>query len=141
MIWKGGSHASTFGGNPVSCAAALATLDLVEKKLAANAAKTGAYLISRLKGLAERHRKIGDVRGLGLMCGVELVVDRKSKRPARKLRDAVVNACFARGLLVLGCGESTVRFCPGLVVKRGEVDAAVDIFDRVLTRATKRKRR
>ncbi len=141
MTWKGGSHASTFGGNPVSCAAALTTLELVEKKLAANAARVGRHLVERLQYLAGRHPAIGDVRGLGLMCGVELVTDRKSKRPAKKLRDRLVQACFAEGLLILGCGENTVRFCPGLVVTRAEVDAAMDIVDRVLARLTRRGRK
>ena len=139
MNWKAGAHGSTFGGNPVGCAAALATIELVQRGLAANAEKVGAHLLARLKELAERHLSIGDVRGLGLMCGVELVTDRQSKKPDKTLRDRVTTGCFESGLIILGCGESTVRFCPALVITRAEIDTGVDIFDRVLTRCEQRR--
>ncbi|MBV8877212.1 MAG: acetyl ornithine aminotransferase family protein, partial [Gammaproteobacteria bacterium] len=112
--WKRGAHGNTFGGNPLSCAAALATLDLVEREYAANSASVGDYFIGRLRELKERHACIGDVRGKGLMIGMELVTDRTSKAPARALCDAVLTRAFHQGLLLLACGQSTVRFIPPL---------------------------
>ncbi|WP_425615455.1 acetyl ornithine aminotransferase family protein [Anatilimnocola sp. NA78] len=132
MDWGPGSHASTFGGNPISCVAALTTIDLLEESLMANAREVGDYLQSRLRELMSRHTIIGDVRGIGLMVGAELVKDRTTKEPAAAVRDAVVQACFHRGLLMLGCGTSTLRFCPPLVVTKAEVDTAVNIIDTVL---------
>ena len=132
MDWGPGSHASTFGGNPISCVAALTTIELLEESLMKNAREVGGYLVSRLNQLKEKHALIGDVRGLGLMVGAELVKDRESKEPATAERDAVVQACFRHGLLMLGCGSSTLRFCPPLVVTREEVDTAVGIIDEVL---------
>ncbi len=132
MDWGPGSHASTFGGNPISCVAALTTIDLLEESLMANARDVGGYLVQRLNELMSRHPIIGDVRGLGLMVGAELVKNRETKEHAAAERDAVVQACFRRGLLMLGCGSSTLRFCPPLVVTRAEVDTAVTIIDEVL---------
>ncbi|HEY8519938.1 MAG TPA: acetyl ornithine aminotransferase family protein [Gammaproteobacteria bacterium] len=136
MDWPPGSHGSTFGGNPVSCAAALATLELLEQGLVANAARMGERLRTRLAALAERHALIGDVRGLGLMVGVELVRDRATKTPAVEERNRVVQKCFERGLLLLGCGESTVRFCPPLIVNEQQIDTAVELFDAALADIT-----
>ncbi len=133
MDWEKGSHASTFGGNPVSCVAALETIALLEEELIANAAVVGSYLMLRLRELHTRHRLIGDVRGLGLMVGVDLVKDQSLKTPAVVERDAVLQSCFQRGLLLLGCGESTIRLCPALVVTRDEVDTALKILDAALT--------
>jgi 4-aminobutyrate aminotransferase len=133
MTWPPGAHASTFGGNPVSCAAALATLKLVKDRLMANAADVGSYLIAGLKTLADKHPLIGDVRGRGLMVGVELVRDRTTKERATKERDAVVYAAFTRGLLVLGAGKNAVRFSPPLVLTRDEASTAIRIFDQALT--------
>ncbi|QDU30743.1 5-aminovalerate aminotransferase DavT [Anatilimnocola aggregata] len=133
MDWGPGSHASTFGGNPISCVAALTTIELLEESLMVNATEVGNYLQQRLRELMSRHAIIGDVRGLGLMVGAELVKDRETKEPAASIRDAVVQACFHRGLLMLGCGTSTLRFCPPLVVTRDEVDTAVQIIDSVLS--------
>jgi 4-aminobutyrate aminotransferase len=133
MCWPPGAHASTFGGNPVSCAAALATIRLLKEQLVANAAAVGAHLQSGLKSLMDRHRLIGDVRGRGLMIGVELVRDRATKERATGERDAVVNACFRRGLLVLGAGKNAIRFSPPLVLTRAEADTAIRIFDDALT--------
>src|SRR4029453_3320695 len=118
MDWGPGSHASTFGGNPVSCVAALETIKLLEEGLMENARIVGAHLKSRLNELAGRHRLIGDVRGLGLMIGVELVRDRQTKEAASTERDEIVQLSFRRGLLMLGCGTSTLRFCPPLVITK-----------------------
>ncbi|MCB9921277.1 MAG: acetyl ornithine aminotransferase family protein [Planctomycetaceae bacterium] len=133
MDWPPGSHASTFGGNPVSCAAALTTINLLEEGLIANAADVGAYLIERLSELQSRHRLIGDVRGKGLMIGIELVRNRDTKEPAVVERNAIVQECFQKGLLLLGCGTSAIRFCPPLVIDHDDVDTAVDILDEVLS--------
>jgi 4-aminobutyrate aminotransferase len=133
MAWPPGSHASTFGGNPVSCAAALATIALLKDHLVANAATVGAHLMAGLRALADKHPLIGDVRGRGLMIGVELVRDRQTKERATSERDAVVSAAFAKGLLVLGAGKNAVRFSPPLVLTRTEADTAIRIFDEALT--------
>ena len=133
MDWEKGAHASTFGGNPVSCVAAMETIRLVEEGLMQNAADVGNFLMGRLRELASRHALIGDVRGLGLMIGVDLVKDRHTKAPAAAERDAVLQHCFTKGLVLLGCGESAVRFCPALVVTREEAETAVQIVDAALT--------
>jgi 4-aminobutyrate aminotransferase len=130
--WTRGAHGNTFGGNPVCCAAALATLDVVEKKLCANAAKIGDYFMDKLRTLAKKHSVIGDVRGKGLMIGLELVTDRASKTPAKKLCDALITRAFHNGLILLSCGQSTVRFMPPLMIGEADVDEAVDIVDRSL---------
>jgi 4-aminobutyrate aminotransferase len=132
MDWGPGSHASTFGGNPVSCVAALETIRLIEEELMENARVVGGHLKSRLIDLMAKHRLIGDVRGLGMMIGVELVRDRESKEAASTERDEIVQACFRRGLLMLGCGVSTLRFCPPLVVTKEQCDVTVEIIDSVL---------
>ena len=133
MAWPPGAHASTFGGNPVACAAALATITLLRDGLVKNAADVGAHLMKGLAALADTHPLIGDVRGRGLMVGVELVRDRQTKERAIEERDAVVTAAFARGLLVLGAGKNAVRFSPPLVLTRQEAETAVRIFDEALT--------
>jgi 4-aminobutyrate aminotransferase len=132
MNWPPGSHASTFGGNPVSCVAALETIALLEEELIENARQVGSYLLQTLRELMADHTLIGDVRGLGLMIGMELVRDRTSKERAAKERDELVDRCFYKGLLLLGCGENTVRFCPPLVISRDEADTAVEIVAEVL---------
>ncbi|HEY3412336.1 MAG TPA: acetyl ornithine aminotransferase family protein [Armatimonadota bacterium] len=151
MNWPPGSHATTFGGNPVSCAAALATLDLLQDGgLIENAATVGEHLIGRLRDVQQRHPCIGDVRGQGLMAAIELIdapssADRApvpSAAPplARELfpgrnaerRDRIVHAAFSKGLLLLGCGRNAIRFCPPLVVSKGEVDTALDILSECL---------
>jgi 4-aminobutyrate aminotransferase len=132
MAWPPGAHASTFGGNPVSCAAALATINLLRTQLMANAADVGAHMLAGLTQLAGKHPLIGDVRGRGLMIGVELVRDRETKERATDERDAVVNAAFRRGLLVLGAGKNAIRFSPPLVLTRDQADIAVRIFDESL---------
>jgi len=133
MTWPPGAHASTFGGNPVSCAAALATIKLLKESLIENAAAVGAHMHNGLKALMEGHPLIGDVRGRGLMIGVELVRDRTTKERAIQERDAVVNAAFRRGLLVLGAGKNSVRFSPPLVLTRDQADTAVRLFGEALS--------
>eukprot|EP00913_Durusdinium_trenchii_P028355 g26583.t1 len=128
MNWPPGAHASTFGGNPISCAAALETIALLEEELIDNAADVGGFLMDELRKLADRQELIGDVRGKGLMVGVELVKDRSTKERASEERNAVVQACFRRGLLVLGCGENTVRLAPPLVIDREQAATAVRIL-------------
>jgi 4-aminobutyrate aminotransferase len=130
--WTRGAHGNTFGGNPVCCAAALATLDIVEKDLCANAAKIGAYFMGKLRALAKKHSVIGEIRGKGLMIGVELVTDRASKTPAKKLCDALITRAFHNGLILLSCGQSTVRFMPPLMIGEPDVDEGVELLDRSL---------
>jgi 4-aminobutyrate aminotransferase len=132
MTWKAGTHGSTFGGNPLACEASLVTLDLLENGLMANAARMGRRLLHKLKKLKTEFPIIGDVRGLGLMAGVELVRDRETKEPAAKEAHEVAQQAFRKGLLLLPCGESVIRFCPPLVVNAREVDTAVAIFADVL---------
>jgi 4-aminobutyrate aminotransferase len=134
MDWGPGSHASTFGGNPISCVAALETIKLIDEGLMENARVVGEHLKGRLVELMSRHRLIGDVRGLGLMIGMELVRDRGTKEPASTERDEIVQLCFRKGLLLLGCGVNTLRFCPPLVVTKEQCDVAVGILDDVLRR-------
>jgi 4-aminobutyrate aminotransferase len=140
MTWPPGAHASTFGGNPVSCAAAVATIKLLKERLIANAAEVGGYLMAALKALEGKHPLIGDVRGRGLMIGVELVRDRKTKERATDERDAVVNAAFDRGLLLLGAGKNAIRFSPPLVLSKDQADTAARIFDEALTEVEKSRR-
>ena len=127
--WTRSSHGSTFGGNPVACAAALATIELLEEGLVENAAKIGAMLKNQLDALKSRHSVIGDVRGLGLMLGVEFESRDGRHAPDAALRDRVMHKCFEKGLLLLSCGESTLRFCPPLIVTAEEAKTAVEIFD------------
>ncbi len=134
--WTRGTHGSTFGGNPVSCAAALATLELIEQGLVENAAAQGSYLKERLLELKAVHPIINDVRGLGLMVGVEFQLPDGSGKPDAKVRDQVMQKSFESGLLLLSCGESTLRFCPPLIVTRAEIDAGVKIFGAVLKAVT-----
>lgn len=133
--WQRGAHGNTFGGNPLCCAAALATLELVEGQYAANAAAVGEYFLGRLRELQGRFACIGDVRGKGLMIGMELVTDRASRAPARSLCEAVLTRAFHHGLLLLACGMSTVRFIPPLMIDRGHVDEAVGILATALGEA------
>jgi 4-aminobutyrate aminotransferase len=131
--WPAGAHASTFGGNPVACAAAIATLKLLKAGLMANAADVGRYMMTGMEALADKHPLIGEVRGRGLMIGVELVRDRQTKERATWERDAVVSAAFERGMLILGAGANSIRFSPPLVLTRSQADIAVRIFDEALT--------
>ncbi len=135
MDWQPGAHASTFGGNPVALAAALKTIELLEGGLVANSAEVGAYLQDGLRRLASKHDCIGDVRGLGLMVGVEFVSDRDSREPEPALRDRVEFECYRRGLILLGAGHNTIRWSPPLVLARENVDVALEIFDESITAA------
>ncbi len=132
MTWPRGSHGTTFGGNPVCCAAALATLDAVEGGLMQNAARVGERLLKGLRRLQEKHRSIGDVRGVGLMIGVEFVKDRKSKEPADWVSELEQKA-FSKGLLLLSCGKSVIRVAPPLVLTEYDADAGLEILDECLT--------
>ncbi len=137
MDWPPGAHASTFGGNPVSCAAALATIKILNDGVVKNAATVGAHLMDRLTELMAKYPIIGDVRGRGLMIGVELVKDRVTKERATKERDQVVQEMFKRGVLILGAGRNAVRFAPPLVVTTAEVDAIVGVFEEALKTVSK----
>jgi len=132
MTWPPGAHASTFGGNPVSIAAALTTIELLEEELVENAAHIGAYMLERMKAWPERFRIVGDVRGRGLMIGLELVLDKEAKTPASELRDRLETMAFERGLLILGAGRSSIRLCPPLVITREQADFAIDTLDECL---------
>ena len=132
MSWPPGTHASTFGGNPVACAASLATIRLLREGLVRNAETVGAHLMAGVRGLMDRHPIVGDVRGRGLMIGIELVRDRETKERATAERDRVVRECFARGLLVLGAGPNAIRLSPPLVLTREHADTAVAILDQAL---------
>jgi 4-aminobutyrate aminotransferase len=139
MTWPAGAHASTFGGNPVACAAALATIKLLQGGMMANAEAVGAHLMRGLSALMDKHPIIGDVRGRGLMIGVELVRDRATRERAIEERNAVVSGAFERGLLVLGAGKNSIRFSPPLVLTRAQADTAVAIFDHVLSEVTAKR--
>jgi 4-aminobutyrate aminotransferase len=130
--WKGGAHGSTFGGNPVCCAAALATLDLVENGLMANAARLGGQLISGVRKLAENHEVIGDVRGKGLMVGMEFVKDRRTKEPNPEAARKLMETAFERGLLLLVCGKSVVRIAPPLVIDEIDIDRGLGLLGELL---------
>ncbi len=132
MTWIPGSHASTFGGNPVSCQAALATIELLQGGLIRNAASMGEYIFGQLRELQKRFPLIGDVRGKGLMIGVELVKDPVTKEKAIEERNRVIQACFEKGLLILGCGENVFRLIPPLIIAKKEADTALTILEEVL---------
>ncbi|HEX3557714.1 MAG TPA: acetyl ornithine aminotransferase family protein [Pyrinomonadaceae bacterium] len=137
MNWKPGAHASTFGGNPIAIAAALKTIELLERELVANSAEVGAYLKEGLSKLAQKHDCIGDVRGFGMMLGVEFVTDRASNTPAPELRDRVEVECYRRGLIILGAGHNTIRWSPPLILTREQTDVALEIFDAAIAAASK----
>jgi 4-aminobutyrate aminotransferase len=129
MDWTPGSHASTFGGNPVAIAAALATIDILEREGVKNAEVVGKHIMARIKDWPERLRLVGDVRGHGLMIGVELVEDKVKKTPANEKRDRVVEAAFEKGVLFLGCGPNTLRIAPPLIVSKEQADIALDVLE------------
>jgi 4-aminobutyrate aminotransferase len=136
MSWPPGAHASTFGGNPVSCAAALVTIKLLREQYVQNAATVGEYMMGALRELQNKHALIGDVRGRGLMIGVELVRDRKTKERALEERNAIVQAMFRRGVLILGAGRNAIRFAPPLVITKDQADAILHLFDESLAEVT-----
>lgn len=133
MDWHKGAHASTFGGNPVAIASALKTIELLEGSLVANSAEVGGHLKAGLEKLKEKYDCIGDVRGMGLMLGVEFVADKASRKPNAALRDRIEMACFERGLIILGCGTSTIRWSPPLILTKENADVALEIFDAAIT--------
>ena len=143
MDWTPGSHASTFGGNPVAIAAALATLDILEREAIENARSVGACIIDRLRPWTEKYQIVGDVRGLGLMIGVEIVTDKQTKAMAGTERDRVrVQLAFERGILFLGAGPNTIRICPPLVVTEEQAAIALDVLEeciRICERECERK--
>jgi len=133
--WTRGAHGNTYGGNPICCAAALATIELVAGGLVGNAARIGEYFLGRLRELAARHDAIGQVRGKGLMIGMELVADRATRKPARELCDALITRAYHNGLILLSCGQSTVRFMPPLMITEADVDEAVALVELSLKEA------
>jgi 4-aminobutyrate aminotransferase len=137
MDWVQGSHASTFGGNPVALAAALATFDILQGGAIENAAKVGAKMLDRLHGWKKSHALVGDVRGRGLMIGIELVKNKETREPAPELRNRVEELAFERGLIILGCGETSLRLCPPLIISEEEATVGLDILEDVLTKVAK----
>jgi 4-aminobutyrate aminotransferase len=137
MDWPRGAHGNTYGGNPLACAAALKTIELIEREYMQNAATVGQYTLDALSEIMARHPSIGDVRGIGLMIGVEFVKDRKSKVPADELRDKIVDFAFERGLLLLGCGSSVIRIAPPLCITKSEIDEGLNVLEESITLAEK----
>ncbi len=135
MDWPKGAHGNTFGGNPISCSAGLATLDLVENGLMQNAAEMGEYTMDALAEIQVRHPVIGNVRGKGLMIGVDFIKDPETKTPAKEFRNRVEHNAFLRGLITLGCGESVIRIAPPLVITREQIDEALGIFEAAILEA------
>jgi 4-aminobutyrate aminotransferase len=137
MDWKKGTHGNTFGGNPISCAAALATIDLIKNEYLENAAVMGEYALDALEEIQARHPSMGDVRGKGLMIGVEFVKDKQTKEPAKEISDRVVELTFERGLLMLSCAKSVIRVAPPLSISKSEIDEGLKIFEESVTLAEK----
>lgn len=133
--WPKGSHGNTYGGNPLACAAALATLQLIEDEYMANASEVGQYALDALAEIQVRHPSIGEVRGIGLMIGVEFVKDKSTKEPADKLRDDIVDRAFESGLLTLGCGKNTIRISPPLCITKGQIDEGLEVLEQAITDA------
>ena len=137
MNWEAGTHGNTYGGNPISCAASLATIDLIEKEYLQNAKEVGEFALDALEEIKARHPSIGDVRGKGLMIGVEFVKDRETKEPDHDLTERVVELGYERGLLMLSCGKSVIRIAPPLAITKSEMEAGLKIFEDALTAAEK----
>ena len=135
MTWPKGTHGNTYGGNPISCAASLATIDLIEESYLENAAEVGQYTKDALEEIQARHPSIGDVRGKGLMIGVEFVKDKGTKEPSEGVRDMVEKYGFEHGLLLLGCGKSVIRLAPPLCITKQEIDEGLEIFEHAITLA------
>ncbi|GAB4493233.1 MAG: acetyl ornithine aminotransferase family protein [Anaerolineales bacterium] len=135
MTWERGAHGNTYGGNPLSCAAGVKTVELLQREYLQNAAEVGQYTLDALHEIAARHPSIGDVRGIGLMIGVEFVKNKETKEYAPELRDAVVHRGFERGLLLLGCSKSVIRIAPPLCISKSEVDEGLEIFEEAVTLA------
>ncbi len=139
MTWPKGAHGNTYGGNPIACAASLATIDLIEKGFMQNAAEMGQYAQDALEEIQMRHPSIGQIRGKGLMLGIDFVKDRETREPDADLRGRVEQLGFEYGLLLLGCGKSTIRLAPPLSISKAEVDEGLQIFDHVIGLAEKEK--
>ncbi|MEM2117386.1 MAG: aminotransferase class III-fold pyridoxal phosphate-dependent enzyme, partial [Candidatus Bathyarchaeia archaeon] len=138
MDWVGGSHASTFGGNPLSCVAANAVIEIIkEERLLENATKQGAYILKRLEELKEKSEIVGDVRGKGLMIGMEIVENKENKKPESKKASEIMMRAWKRGVAVITCGASTVRIAPPLNITRELVDSALDIIEDVVKEVEK----
>jgi len=137
VTWPKGAHGNTFGGNPIACAAALATIDLIQEEYMQNAVEVGEYTLDALEEIKLRHPSIGDVRGIGLMIGIEFVKDQNQKTPAEELRDRIVDLAFERGLLTLGCGKSVIRISPPLSINKNEIDEGLEILEEAITLAEK----
>ena len=135
MQWPRGTHGNTYGGNPISCAASLATIELLEEQYLANAAKVGQYTLDALEEIQMRHPSIGDVRGKGLMIGVEFVTDKNTKEPNAAIRDLIEKYGFQHGLLLLGCGKSAIRLAPPLCITKQEIDEGLEILEYAITMA------
>lgn len=139
MTWTKGTHGNTYGGNPIACAAALATIDLIENEFLVNAEQVGNYALERLVEIQSRNPKIGQVRGMGLMIGVEFVKDQESKQPDEELRDRIIHIAFQSGLLLLGCGKSTIRIAPPLSINPSEIDQGLLIFEEAISQAEQQR--
>jgi 4-aminobutyrate aminotransferase len=137
MDWPKGAHGNTYGGNPVACAASLATIELLEDEYLQNAANMGEYMMDALAEIKMRHPSIGDVRGRGLMIGVDFVKDQNTHEPNPDIRNRVERLGFEYGLLLLGCGKSTIRLAPPLNITQAEIDEGLQIFDHVIGLAEK----
>ncbi len=135
MTWERGAHGNTYGGNPLSCAAGVKTVELIQREYLQNAAEAGQYTLDALQEIATRHPSIGDVRGIGLMIGVEFVKNKETKEYAPELRDAVVHRGFERGLLLLGCSKSVIRIAPPLCISKAEIDEGLEVFEEAVALA------
>ncbi len=136
MQWKPGAHASTFGGNPVAINASLATIELLERELIDNAARVGGFMLDRLRTWPSRYANVGDVRGMGLMIGIEFVKDKQTRERHPALRDRIEQMMFERGVLVLGAGQNSIRLCPPLVITHSQAEFAIDTLEQCLREAT-----
>ncbi len=137
MTWSAGTHGNTYGGNPITCAAASATIDLIQEGYLANAAEVGEYALDALAEISARHPSIGDVRGIGLMIGIDFVKNKESREPAEALRDRITDLAFERGLITLGCGDSVIRFSPPLNITKSEIDEGLKVLEEAVTVAEK----
>ena len=139
MNWTKGTHGNTFGGNPIACAAALATIELIENEYMDNSTEVGEYTLDALHEIKTRHPSIGDVRGIGLMIGVEFVKDRQTREPDDELRDRIIHQAFEGRLLLLGCGTSAIRIAPPLNISRTEIDEGLKIFEEAIALAARKQ--
>ena len=139
MNWTKGTHGNTFGGNPIACAAALATIELIENEYMDNSTEVGEYTLDALHEIKTRHPSIGDIRGMGLMIGVEFVKDRETREPDDELRDHIIHQAFEGGLLILGCGKSSIRIAPPLNISRTDIEEGLKIFEEVIALAARKQ--